>query len=161
MDSMHRIKQISFQMLQEKMQDSVIAASDTDAKRDIMSLLVRARKSDKEKDGNRYAMSDAAMMDQTVRSDSVVPIVVHVLIDNRPVQLTFLGAGHETTASGLTWVCSINFSIALWTESEHLNRRFGFLLMTPSLSRNSGTKSHLFSNLIHDLTIVHSRIYSG
>ncbi|KAG5645437.1 hypothetical protein DXG03_006261 [Asterophora parasitica] len=79
-ESMHRIKQISATILAEKMQASV-AISDTDTKRDVMSLLVHARKADPEKDKG-YAMSDEVMMDQV---------------------LTFLGAGHETTASGLAW----------------------------------------------------------
>ncbi|KAF8868304.1 cytochrome P450 [Infundibulicybe gibba] len=81
MDSMHRIKRISSEILQEKLADS-IRVSDTDAKRDIMSLLVRARKADLAHEKGAYAMSDQAMMDQV---------------------LTFLGAGHETTASGLAW----------------------------------------------------------
>ncbi|TFK35848.1 cytochrome P450 [Crucibulum laeve] len=85
LDSMHRIREVSATMLAEKMADSAVSLSDTDAKRDIMSLLVRARTADlqenKEKAGG-YAMSDEAMMDQV---------------------LTFLGAGHETTASGLAW----------------------------------------------------------
>ncbi|PFH48129.1 hypothetical protein AMATHDRAFT_66232 [Amanita thiersii Skay4041] len=80
-DSMHTIKAVSVRLLSEKMNDS-IALSDIEAKRDIMSLLVRARKADLEKDSTAYAMSDKAMVDQV---------------------LTFLGAGHETTASGLTW----------------------------------------------------------
>ncbi|KAF7967394.1 hypothetical protein HWV62_34447 [Athelia sp. TMB] len=80
MRSMYTIKKISAQMLKEKLEDSAhIAADDTAAKRDIMSLLVRARMADK---GEGYQMSDGAMMDQV---------------------LTFLGAGHETTASGLAW----------------------------------------------------------
>jgi len=82
LDSMTIIRRVSSRMLVEKMEDSAVALSDTETKRDIMSLLVRARKSDLEKDGVGYAMSDAAMMDQV---------------------LTFLGAGHETTASGLAW----------------------------------------------------------
>ncbi|KAG6911171.1 hypothetical protein DXG01_003911 [Tephrocybe rancida] len=81
-DSMYRIKRVSSSMLRQKMEDSAVAASDTDAKRDIMSLLVRARKADLDKDKGVYAMSDRAMMDQV---------------------LTFLGAGHETTATGLSW----------------------------------------------------------
>ncbi|KAF5367336.1 hypothetical protein D9615_010281 [Tricholomella constricta] len=81
-DSMHRIKQVSAGILAEKMRDSAVAASDTEAKRDIMSLLVRARKADTEKDKGAYTLSDNAMMEQV---------------------LTFLGAGHETTASGLAW----------------------------------------------------------
>ncbi|KII92067.1 hypothetical protein PLICRDRAFT_50496 [Plicaturopsis crispa FD-325 SS-3] len=79
-DAMHRIKAISRQMLAEKMEDAAtVQASDTAAKRDIMSILVRARAAE-DKEG--YQMTDAAMMDQV---------------------LTFLGAGHETTASGLAW----------------------------------------------------------
>ncbi|KAF7980393.1 hypothetical protein HWV62_38192 [Athelia sp. TMB] len=77
--SMHRIKTISAQMLADKMADSAVTVDDTMAKRDIMSLLVRARKADK---GDGYQMTDQDMMDQV---------------------LTFLGAGHETTASGLAW----------------------------------------------------------
>ncbi|KAF8346059.1 cytochrome P450 [Amanita rubescens] len=81
LESMHTIRKVSMELLQEKMNDSV-AVSDTDAKRDIMSILVRARKADLEKDKTVYAMSDKAMIDQV---------------------LTFLGAGHETSASGLAW----------------------------------------------------------
>lgn len=71
MDSMYRIRRVSALMLREKMEESVIALSDTDAKRDIMSLLVRARKMDMEKQriggvGGGYAMSDREMMDQVV-----------------------------------------------------------------------------------------------
>ncbi|KAF4596220.1 hypothetical protein EYR40_008095 [Pleurotus pulmonarius] len=79
--AMHRIKKISAEMLAEKTKDNAVALSDTDAKRDIMSLLVRARNADLAiKSG--YTMTDQQMMDQV---------------------LTFLGAGHETTASGLAW----------------------------------------------------------
>jgi hypothetical protein len=48
------------------MQDTAVAVSDMNAKRDIMSLLVRARKADLDKDKGVYAMSDRAMMDQVV-----------------------------------------------------------------------------------------------
>lgn len=65
-ESMHRIKQISAQILADKMRDSAVAVSDTEAKRDIMSLLVRARKADMEKDKGVYTMSDKAMMEQVV-----------------------------------------------------------------------------------------------
>ncbi|KAG6857714.1 hypothetical protein H0H87_004130 [Tephrocybe sp. NHM501043] len=81
-DSMYRIKRVSSSMLRQKMEDSAVTVSDTDAKRDIMSLLVRARKADLDKDNTVYAMSDQAMMDQVVKC---------------------LGAGHETTATGLSW----------------------------------------------------------
>lgn len=72
-----------------------VGLDDSAAKRDIMSLIVRARYAERQameqgekapQEGGResYTMSDQAMMDQV---------------------LTFLGAGHETTASGLAWVC--------------------------------------------------------
>ena len=53
------------EMLREKMDDSV-TASDTDAKRDIMSILIRARKADLEEDKMAYTMSDKAVLDQVV-----------------------------------------------------------------------------------------------
>jgi hypothetical protein len=52
-------------MLREKMDDSV-AASDTDAKRDIMSILISARKAELEEDKMAYTMSDKAVLDQVV-----------------------------------------------------------------------------------------------
>ncbi|KAF8978971.1 cytochrome P450 [Cyathus striatus] len=82
-ESMHAIRIISSNMLKEKMNDAELMLADIDAKRDIMSILVRARKAEMDGGKGGYAMSDRAMMDQV---------------------LTFLGAGHETTASGLTWV---------------------------------------------------------
>lgn len=84
-DSTHRIRDISKRILDQKMKEtseSGITADDTHTKKDIMSILVRARQADLHKDQTAYAMSDTAMIDQV---------------------LTFLGAGHETTASGLTW----------------------------------------------------------
>jgi hypothetical protein len=60
---MYRIKKISAKMLEDKLADSAVTADDTYAKRDIMSLLVRARTVDK---GEGYHMSDSAMMDQVV-----------------------------------------------------------------------------------------------
>ena len=63
---MHRIKSVSATILREKMQDMAVPVSDMNAKRDIMSLLVRARKADLDKDKDVYAMSDRAMMDQVV-----------------------------------------------------------------------------------------------
>lgn len=97
-DSMYRIKQVSSKMLEEKVADAAISASDTVAKRDIMSLLVRARIADK---GDGYQMSDRAMMDQVVCVINVIRGINLIYI----FKLTFLGAGHETTASGLAWVC--------------------------------------------------------
>ncbi|KAF9076923.1 cytochrome P450, partial [Rhodocollybia butyracea] len=90
-DTMHRIKAVSASILQQKLEEAEHAENneDTAAKKDIMSLLVRARMADQkvQKSEGRlgappYAMTDAEMMDQV---------------------LTFLGAGHETTASGLAW----------------------------------------------------------
>ncbi|PPQ77754.1 hypothetical protein CVT25_011188 [Psilocybe cyanescens] len=90
-DAMYRIRKLSARMLEEKMRDSNMVLNDSDAKRDIMSILVRARKAELDGGKGGYAMSDRAMMDQV---------------------LTFLGAGHETTASGLTWT--------LWHLSNNL-----------------------------------------
>ncbi|KAJ3775477.1 cytochrome P450 [Lentinula raphanica] len=92
LDAMHRIKAVSASILREKMKEAEYLENneDTAAKKDIMSLLVRARRADQKAKGPGggvsgfapYAMSDTEMMDQV---------------------LTFLGAGHETTASGLAW----------------------------------------------------------
>ncbi|TRM66573.1 cytochrome P450 [Schizophyllum amplum] len=82
-ESTYHIRRISKAILQERIQEAAITAtSDTAQKRDIMSILVRARQADLDLDSAVYAMSDRAMIDQA---------------------LTFLGAGHETTASGLAW----------------------------------------------------------
>lgn len=63
-DSMYRIRAVSAKMLEEKLADAAqVNASDTAAKRDIMSLLIRARIADK---GDGYHMSDQAMMDQVL-----------------------------------------------------------------------------------------------
>ncbi|KAF9448068.1 cytochrome P450 [Macrolepiota fuliginosa MF-IS2] len=80
-ESMHIIRQWSTKMLEDKLRESA-HASEMDAKRDIISILVHARKAEQGGDTGNYTMNDQAMMDQV---------------------LTFLGAGHETTASGLTW----------------------------------------------------------
>ncbi len=64
---MHRIRKISRQILSEKIKDleeSGVSADDMHAKRDIMSLLMRARANDTEQRG--YAMSDNIMVDQVV-----------------------------------------------------------------------------------------------
>ncbi|KAG5342649.1 hypothetical protein C0989_010617 [Termitomyces sp. Mn162] len=99
-DSMYRIKRVSSEILRQKMKDSAVVVSDTEAKRDIMSLLVRARKADLDKDKGVYAMSDRAMMDQVVCNITVLSSTLVSAFR----QLTFLGAGHETTATGLSWV---------------------------------------------------------
>jgi cytochrome P450 len=96
--SLHRIRTISAGMLREKTADLSVSPDDMTTKKDIMSLLVRARKADLDADPSADAMSDTAMVDQV---------------------LTFLAAGHEcvsflcfvwrlsvcrTTATGLSWV---------------------------------------------------------
>ncbi|KXN89724.1 Cytochrome P450 3A12 [Leucoagaricus sp. SymC.cos] len=81
-ESMNTIKGISKEILKEKMRESHAVEMEQERKKDIMSLLVRARKESLENELTGYTLSDAAMVDQV---------------------LTFLGAGHETTASGLTW----------------------------------------------------------
>jgi hypothetical protein len=63
---MYRIRKISVKMLEEKMKDSSLVLNDSDAKRDIMSILVRARKAELDGGKGGYAMSDRAMMDQVV-----------------------------------------------------------------------------------------------
>ncbi|KAH8110546.1 cytochrome P450 [Phellopilus nigrolimitatus] len=70
---------------------ATVAASDSTlaGKKDVMSLLVQARMRETN-EGPGYRMSDGMMMEQV---------------------LTFLGAGHETTASGLAWT--------LWLLATH------------------------------------------
>ncbi|TDL20852.1 cytochrome P450 [Rickenella mellea] len=86
-ESVDRIKRISAEMLREKMSDTDVAASDADSKRDILSRLVRMRMSNA---GKGDQLSDETMMEQVI---------------------TFLGAGHETTATGLAWT--------LWLLASH------------------------------------------
>ncbi|KAJ7145929.1 cytochrome P450 [Mycena epipterygia] len=81
-DSLYRIRTISAAMLRAKTADLSVAPDDTTTKKDIMSLLVRGRKADLDADPRADAMTDTAMVDQV---------------------LTFLAAGHETTATGLSW----------------------------------------------------------
>jgi len=85
--SMYDIRAISRTMLEEKTTNAAVDPNDTHAKKDIMSLLVRAQAMDK---SEGYHMSEHAMVDQV---------------------LTFLGAGHETTATGLTWT--------MWLLAKH------------------------------------------
>lgn len=80
LDSMHKIKHISALILKEKTSDTAVTVSDTEAKRDIMSLLVRARKADLEKDDTVYTMSDKAMMDQVVKSIQTMRPIIPVLM---------------------------------------------------------------------------------
>lgn len=53
-------------MLQEKMDASSVALNDSDTKKDIMSILVRARKAELAGGKDGYTMDDRAMMDQVV-----------------------------------------------------------------------------------------------
>ncbi|KAI0345150.1 cytochrome P450 [Trametopsis cervina] len=94
--SMRRINTISSQILRERTMDAMaIAASDSTlaGKKDIMSLLVQARM----REAAAAVGADAGM----VMSDEMMMQQV----------LTFLGAGHETTASGLAWT--------LWLLASH------------------------------------------
>ncbi|KAH8825622.1 cytochrome P450 [Flagelloscypha sp. PMI_526] len=82
-DTMHRIRALSKQMLDEKMAEAAqFGVSDVKEKRDIMSILIREREAEKSKGAGEVSMNDKAMMDQV---------------------LTFLSAGHDTTASSITW----------------------------------------------------------
>ncbi|KAL5531870.1 hypothetical protein ACEPAF_5433 [Sanghuangporus sanghuang] len=90
-ECMHRIERVSSKILSDaNAHATAVASSDSTlkGKKDVMSLLVQARMN--ESDGSGYKMSDSMMMQQV---------------------LTFLGAGHETTASGLTWT--------LWLLATH------------------------------------------
>ncbi|THH17045.1 hypothetical protein EW146_g3696 [Bondarzewia mesenterica] len=83
-DSVYRIRKISARILKNKIAEAqAVCLKDTVAKKDIMSLLVRARKVEEHgREEDDYKLTDEALVDQV---------------------LTFLGAGHETTASGLSW----------------------------------------------------------
>lgn len=70
---MHKIKIISRQILDEKLKESAVTAGDMHTKKDIMSLLVKARKAEEEaangaekSSGAAYRMSDDMMMNQVV-----------------------------------------------------------------------------------------------
>lgn len=64
---MHTIKHVSARILEEKLQDAGVVMPDIEATQDIISLLVRARKMNLEKDEAVYVMSDEAIMGQVVR----------------------------------------------------------------------------------------------
>ena len=86
-ETTHEIRELSRTILREKLEESEgEIKGDRETKKDIMSLLVQARQGSA-KDG--YKLSDEALVDQV---------------------LTFLGAGHETTASGLSWVCPLSIT---------------------------------------------------
>ncbi|KZT23874.1 cytochrome P450 [Neolentinus lepideus HHB14362 ss-1] len=87
LDTTRRIRVICAEILASKIAESaVVGSSDTASKKDIMSLLLTARTSEDKEQGqaspSAYRMSDRELIEQ---------------------MLTFLGAGHETTASGLAW----------------------------------------------------------
>lgn len=67
-DSMHKIREISKGMLEEKMREGHAVVMEQERKKDIMSLLVRARKESLENEPGGWNLSDEAMMDQVVRS---------------------------------------------------------------------------------------------
>ena len=69
-DSMHRIKQVSAQILDEKIADAAALAGDSTlaSKKDVMSLLVQSRTHEKASTGGtKMVMSDSMMMEQVVR----------------------------------------------------------------------------------------------
>jgi len=112
-DSMHQIRQISKRMLEEKLRESHATEMDGGRRKDIMSLLVRARKENLENEPSGYSLSDEALTDQVVR---IIFFHLKTQLNSKKcfIKLTFLGAGHETTASGLAWVCrheSLVFSL--------------------------------------------------
>ena len=76
LDSMHRIKSISRNILNEKLINAGVPAGDRQTKKDIMSLLVKARQVEMEKpslgtgmeeEEESYTMSDEMIMNQVVR----------------------------------------------------------------------------------------------
>ncbi|KAF7336376.1 hypothetical protein MVEN_02186200 [Mycena venus] len=81
-DLLHRIRTISREMLRAKTVDLSVAPEDMSTKKDIMSLMVRARKAELNANPVSEAMSDMAMVDQVI---------------------TFLVAGQEGPALGLSW----------------------------------------------------------
>jgi hypothetical protein len=66
---MYEIRKLSKKMLEDKLRETA-HVSDVDAKRDIMSILVRAKKVEQQGSSEQYAMNDQAMMDQVVRVSS-------------------------------------------------------------------------------------------
>lgn len=71
---MSRIRRISAQILADKIHDSGVTAADLSTKKDIMSIMVRARKGDEDAEekgeakdsGGVYKLSDEALVDQVV-----------------------------------------------------------------------------------------------
>lgn len=85
---MYTVRRVARQILADRINDAEAAHTDSQAKRDIISLLVRARKEGQEK--GEEPLSDEDMVAQI---------------------LTFLAAGHETTAAAMAWVRYHNFGI--------------------------------------------------
>lgn len=73
-ESMSRIRRISRQILADKIHDSGVTAADLSTKKDIMSIMVRARKGDEDAEEKGepqakhgvYKLSDEALVDQVV-----------------------------------------------------------------------------------------------
>lgn len=101
LDSARRIRTICAHILASSIAESSgVGASDTASKKDIMSLLLRARATEDMKEPGQvrsgaYRMGDDELIEQ---------------------MLTFLGAGHETTASGLAWTLWL---LACNQEAQH------------------------------------------
>ena len=67
---MWEIRKLSKKMLEDKLKETAVHRSDTDAKGDIMSILVRARQAEQEgRVGEQYTMNDQAMVDQAVSAE--------------------------------------------------------------------------------------------
>ncbi|KAI0033619.1 cytochrome P450, partial [Vararia minispora EC-137] len=82
-----RLRQVSRRILQDKIAESELHPEDFANRKDIMSQLLRARNAEM-RDGQR--LTDNELVEQV---------------------MTFLGAGQETTASGLSWT--------LWLLASH------------------------------------------
>lgn len=69
-------------MLEDKFKETAVHRSDTDAKRDIMSILVRAKKAEQEdRVEEQYTMNDQAMMDQVVSAElTFVELSIDVMV---------------------------------------------------------------------------------
>jgi hypothetical protein len=68
-------------MLEEKLRESHVSEMEQERKKDIMSLLVRARKESLElNEPKGYVLSDEAMMDQVVRFLRVPPSLSKLMV---------------------------------------------------------------------------------
>jgi len=79
---MWEIRKLSKKMLEDKFKETAVHRSDTDAKRDIMSILVRAKKAEQEdRVEEQYTMNDQAMMDQVVSAElTFVELSIDVMV---------------------------------------------------------------------------------